>query len=118
MPPLLTLGYWFALAPVPFSPMVERALLVVFTVFFVAGIVVWVMELRAGFSKFMKRALARAATLLGWSGLVGLLLWSFSYERIPLLSMRFFYILWLGWVVAGAWFIFRYGRTTARTSGT
>lgn len=108
MTPLLTLGYWFSLTPAPFAPWAERALLAIFAAFFIAGIVVWMIQMRSGYGKFVKRALGRAASLLSWTGLVGLFLWICAYEGVPLLSMRVVYLLWLAWVGIGAWFIIRY----------
>lgn len=101
MPPLLTPQYWLSLNPTPFQPWAERLLLVVFGVFVLFGIITWIAEVNGGFSKPAKRALGRAASLLLWSGFVGLLLWVFAYERLPILSLRLFYLLWLAWVVYG-----------------
>lgn len=108
MQSLLTPQYWFSLSPTPFQPWAERFLLVIFGAFVVFGILTWIFELKGRFDKPMKRALERAASLLVWSGVVGFLLWSFSYERIPILSMRFFFLLWLAWVLWGFWRIYRY----------
>lgn len=108
MHPLLTLTYWFSLTPSPFAPWAERFLLALFGLFFIAGITLWVLQVRSTQSKLLRRAMGRAASLLGWTGLVGLFLWICAYEGIPLFSMRFFYLLWIGWVVTGAWFLFRY----------
>ncbi|HWR00182.1 MAG TPA: hypothetical protein VN397_05060 [Candidatus Methylomirabilis sp.] len=108
MPPLLTLPYWFTANPAPFQPWADRFLLVAFGAFVLFGVIAWIVEMKSRFGKPMKRALEKAASLLAWSGVVGLLLWAFSYERIPVLSMRFFYLLWLGWVLWGLWRIYRY----------
>lgn len=108
MPPLLTLSYWFAFYPPPLMPVVERIMLIVFCALFIAGIVVWVMRLRGGYSKPVKRALSRLATHLGWTGIVGLGLWFVSYERVPGLSMRIGLLAWVAWFVVGAWLIGRY----------
>lgn len=89
-------------------PGVQRALLILFAGLFVAGLIVWVVELRAHTSKLMKRALGRTATHLGWTGIVGMLLWAFDYERLPLLSMRAFYLAWGIWLIIGVCFIVRY----------
>ncbi len=108
MHPLFTPAYWFSLSPQPFQPWAERFLLVAFGALFLAGIITWIIELKGGHSKPVKRALGRAASHLSWTGLVGLLLWAFSYEHVSLLSMRAFYLAWLAWFALGAWYIFRY----------
>jgi hypothetical protein len=89
-------------------PGVQRALMIAFAGLFVAGLVVWIIEMRSHMSKWTKRAMGKAAAHLGWTGIVGLLLWMFTYERLPVLSMRFFYILWAVWFVLGAVFVVRF----------
>lgn len=108
MHPLLTPSYWFALSPPPFLPWAERFLLVAFGALFLVGIVAWIMERKGGYAKTVKRALGRAATHLGWTGFIGLLLLAFSYEHVSLLSMRALYVAWLAWFLIGAWFLVRY----------
>jgi len=108
MPPLLTLSFWFGLYPPPLLPVVERIMLIVFCVLFVAGIVVWMLRLRGGYDKPVKRALSRLATHLGWTGIIGLGLWFLTYERVPWLSMRAGFLVWLIWFVLGFWFIGKY----------
>lgn len=108
MHPLLSLTYWFSLTPMSFMTWPSRILLAGFGVLFVGGIVLGFLESRSKALKPVKRAYARAASHLGWTGFVGLLLWIFDYERIPLLTMRAFYLVWLVWFVWGAWSIFRY----------
>ncbi|OGL74425.1 hypothetical protein A3E39_00825 [Candidatus Uhrbacteria bacterium RIFCSPHIGHO2_12_FULL_60_25] len=108
MNPLLTPQYWFTVSPVPFQPWAERFILVAFVACVLFGMIAWIIELKGRFSKPMKRAYERVASLLFWSGVAGLFLWGFSYERIPVLSMRFFYLFWLAWVLWGLWRVYTY----------
>lgn len=108
MSPIFTLGYWFSLTPFPFMTWSSRILLAGFGILLVAGIILGIIESRSKAIKPVKRAYGRAASHLGWTGFVGLLLWVFDYERIPLLTMRAFYVLWFAWFVWGAWSIGRY----------
>ncbi len=85
-------------------PVVERSLLVLFCVFLLAGIIVRLLVWRAGWDKLMKKALRRAASALTVLGVVGLLLYVFSYERIYVLSMRFGYAIWFALF---AWYVWR-----------
>jgi len=107
---LLTLSYWFGIRPAPFIPAVERALLVAFAVWMLGGIVASLLLLKRGIAKPTRVALEKAAGLLTWSGLTGLVLWGFEYERIPILSMRFFYVLLVAWIAYGVYGIVRYLR--------
>ncbi|MBD3251842.1 hypothetical protein GF380_05340 [Candidatus Uhrbacteria bacterium] len=108
MQELLTFGYWFSVRAIPFTPVMERVLLVFFGVFVVAGIASYLFLMKRGLTKITKRALSKFAGLLTWTGLVGLLLWFFTYQNVPVFSMRIFYIGWLVWVGLGFYSIYRY----------
>src|SRR5262245_15924853 len=105
---LLTLQYWFSLRAIPFVPVVDRVLLVAFAVITVVGIGISVLSLKKSFPKPTRRAFGRLGSHLSWTGLTALLLWTFTYQGIPILSMRFFYILWAVWFVWGFYPIYRY----------
>ncbi len=108
MQELLTLNYWFSIRTIPFLPVAERGLLVLFGVFTLVGISTSLFLLKKGYAKPTKRALGKFASLLTWSGLVGLLLWVFTYQGVPVFSMRFFYILWIIWIIWGFYSIYKY----------
>lgn len=108
MHPLLSLGYWFSIRPVPFTPAVERALLLVFAAFVLVGVASFLVLLKRGLSKTAKRAVGKFANLLTWSGITALILWTFSFQGVPVLSMRFLYVPWLVWVLWGLYAIYRY----------
>lgn len=108
LPPPLTLSFWFNPAPPPFLPLVDRLLLVFFLGLVVIGILAHLARLRGGLEKMTRRAIARAGTLLITMGLFGLLLWVFLYERVSYLSMRMWYVVWLGLLIWWAWNIYRF----------
>jgi hypothetical protein len=110
MPNLLTLTYWFSIRPAPFLPAVERGLLVVFAVWMLGGIIASLVLLKNGLGKTNRRVFEKTAGLLTWSGLTGLVLWAFEYERIPILSLRIFYVLLAVWIAFGLYDIIRYLR--------
>ncbi|MFA5129659.1 MAG: hypothetical protein WC477_01920 [Patescibacteria group bacterium] len=101
MTPLLTFSYWFSLSPQPFQPIVERVLLAVFAVMAIAGIACYLVPLKRGMDKGIKRALLRLGALLTWSGILALCLWFFSWQAIPMLSMRALYLPIAVWIVWG-----------------
>jgi hypothetical protein len=104
----LTLRYWFSVRAIPFVPVVDRILPVAFAVITVAGIGMSVLSLKKSFPKPTRRAFGRLGSHLTWTGLFALLLWSFTYQGIPILSMRFFYVLWFAWFVWGFYPIYKY----------
>ncbi|MBP9869053.1 hypothetical protein KBC59_00635 [Patescibacteria group bacterium] len=108
LPPPLTLPFWFNPAPPPFLPLVDRLLLVLFVGFVVIGVLAHLARLRGGLEKMTRRAISRAGTLLITMGLFGLLLWAFLYERVSYLSMRFWYLVWLGILIWWVYSIYKF----------
>lgn len=107
LPPTLTPWYWFNPNPPPFMLVYDRALLVVMSLLTLAGIVVFIYCLRGNMDRLMRKAMEKAGNLLFLTGLFGLLLYAFTYERVLYLSMR---ILWLPlaiWFVWEAWKLYK-----------
>ena len=91
----------------PFSFWTDRVLIVLSLAFSLVGIIGLVYLMRASIEKRVRRVYQSTAWQLIWIGLVGLLLWSFTYERVPVLSMRFAWIVWLGWIAWVVWSTWR-----------
>lgn len=107
MPNLLTAHYWFNPLPVPFQPGVERALAVLFGAFLFLSVFLWLVTMRHGLDKDVKKGLRRVAEAAFWLGLFGWVLFGLTYQRIYGLGMRFGYVLWLALF---AWELWRLGR--------
>ena len=105
---LFTLSYWFALQPQFFTPIMSRAILVLFVAMTVVGILGFVFIMKRKIDKYNRRAIERASTLLFTMGLFGLLLYFFAFEHVPILSMRIWYIVWLSSALFWAWLVYRY----------
>lgn len=84
-----------------FTARLSNFLVVAFLAFSVVGIGVKVYGSKSGMEKLMRRAVERAGNLLVTMGLLGLLWWAVTYEKVPLLSMRIWIIGWL--VLTGYW---------------
>src|SRR5687768_3383701 len=98
--PLFSFQYWFGGGVLPFIPAVGRGLLILMTALVLAGIAITVyLKLQKGMDKAIRRVWKRVATLTATMGVVGLLLYGFYYEGIPVLSMRFWYLIWLGIII-------------------
>lgn len=102
--PLLTLSFWFKLAPDPLLPVFQWFFLIFFGFLILAGIVVSQIYKKKK-ENFILRFSAKY--LKNWflaSGLTGFLLFFFSYERAVFLSARFWYVIWF--LSFGAWLFF------------
>lgn len=99
--------YWLNLHPVPLGPSLVGSILSFFAWFLVASlalrVVARVMKKKDGRKSDL---LLRFARPLSTTGLLGLLFLFFSYEQVPLLGMRLWFLLtfvllivWLGRVV-------------------
>lgn len=107
---IFTFDYWFMMQPLMFVGWASVVLLVLFTAMTVLGIAGIVYGMKANLDKFLRRAVERSGSLLVTMGLVGLMLYFFAYERVPMLSMRIWYIMWLAILGFWAWGIWRYVR--------
>ena len=88
--------------------MVMKAALIFFILMLVAAIVLFVLSNKKGLESYVKRLLAKIASLLGWMGAVALILFFFRYEAVPFLSRRFWYGLWCVGIIIWIVFILRY----------
>ncbi|MDD5438128.1 MAG: hypothetical protein PHC70_03220 [Patescibacteria group bacterium] len=107
---LLTLNFWFQMQPPMFLAWVNIFFLVVFAAMVIVGIIAKVYAVKSNLEKLLRRAVHRAGNLLLTMGLIGLLICFFTYETVPILSMRIWLLVWLGSAIAWAWSIIRYVR--------
>ncbi len=105
---LLTLKLWFNLYPPAMQSWILYFFLVVFSLFLLLGILGKVYLLKAKIEKLYRRAFSKIGNMLIIMGLAGLSLWVFAYEQIPVLSMRFFYIIWFACLLVWIYFLYKY----------
>ncbi|MBD3281317.1 hypothetical protein GF391_01065 [Candidatus Uhrbacteria bacterium] len=103
---LLTLSFWFGLYPPALTPWAARAMLVIFTALLIVGIAGKIYSIKTKLEKWTRRAIDKASAMLITMGVLGLLLFLFSYQQIPVLSIRVGYIIWL--IILGIWIYFLY----------
>ncbi len=105
---LLTLNLWFGLYPPPMQKGILYFLVIIFALLFLVGVIGKVYSLKAKIEKFYRRAISKIGDAFITMGAIGLLLCVFSYEQIPILSMRFFYLVWLIIMLIWAYFLYKY----------
>lgn len=97
---LLTLDYWFNLAPESLTPTAQKLFIALVIGLAVAALIIALIKNRGGLYRgFLKHLYAFCLA----NSAIGLLLLFFNYESAPFLSARF----WLGlWIIAMiAWII-------------
>lgn len=107
MHPLLTFAFWFSLSAIPFTRVADALLLYGDVALIVAGAVCLACVTRLPLEKDLRKPVRSFCALLIWFGVVGLILYAFTWLRIPILSMRFFLLLWIGAYAAWGWNIWR-----------
>lgn len=100
--PLLKPSFWFNPMAVPFMPWLERALPIVLAFLALAGVVVMVYaKFGKGIEKSVRTLWREVGTILIMAGLSGGILFFFHWQRVPYLTMR---VYWLIWVIGfGYW---------------
>lgn len=107
--PLLDPSYWFNITAMPFMPIIDKLLLIVLYGLLIAGIGFTVYaKYGKKMEKYLKRLLKRYASALTTAGAIGLLLYAFTWQRVPVLSMRFFFVLWFVLFAYWIWTIVRF----------
>lgn len=107
--PLLSFSYWFGTAPQPFLPVVNNIVLIVLYGLLVAGGACgFYAKFGKKLEKDLKRLLRDYSSALTTAGAVGLLLYAFTWQRVPFLSMRFFFVIWAALFGYWIWTIARY----------
>jgi len=108
MPNLLTLHYWFNPQPMPFLPVVNQALMILFGGLLFASVVLKLITLRHGWSKMQKKGMVRIAIALFWLSVLGWILYGLVVQRIYGLSMRAGFVLWVALFAWYAWSFWKY----------
>ncbi|MCK9361119.1 hypothetical protein M0Q28_02715 [Patescibacteria group bacterium] len=94
--PLFKPSFWFNAMAVPFMPWLERALPIVLAFIGLAGVVALVYaKFGKGVEKDARKLWREIGTASLLAGLAGGLLYFFHWQRVPYLSMRLFWLLWL-----------------------
>jgi len=94
--PLLSFGFWFNMTALPFLPLLGRILLVLMALFLVGGLACFAVSRYGVKEKELRHFLRRLSAVSFWAGVVGVLLYGLNWQSVPVLSMRVFWLAWLG----------------------
>ena len=112
LPLLLQPGYWFGIYPIPLQEQIGLAMLIVMLLILCVGIGLSVYAYAVmRRDKAVQRAWRWLGTASVWAGIVGLYLYFVMSQRIPVLGMRVWFLVWagfFGWlIVRGLLHLFR-----------
>ncbi len=93
--PLFTLNFWFSVTALPFTPVLDKVILIFMLGLTLSGIGIWVYAQQAVQDKTARQTQRSLATVLGLAGISGLYLYGVTWQRIPVLSMRIFFVVWV-----------------------
>jgi len=101
-------SYWFTMAPPEVGGLIGNLIFVLFIGVLVFGIVGRIVADRKGDDRYVREIGNRISTLLVTMGVLGLILFFFSFEQIELFGARFWYVIWVIAVVVWSVRIVRY----------
>lgn len=104
---IFTLHYWFSEPPYQ-SPLAMKVAVIFFVIMLAAAVVLAILSQKEKFEQYVRQLFGKIALLLGWLGVLALLLSFFRYEATPFLARRFWFGLWGVGVIVWAIFILRY----------
>ena len=104
--PLLNLQYWFGNSPPPMAPEWASIFFGVFGAMFLFGLIIRLVASRGKHDRFVAQSFVRLSRLLVVLGVLGIIIVFLSFEQIPFLGSRFWFliwglilIIWFGWIV-------------------
>ena len=99
--PLIQPSFWFDLTPVTLSPFFERAFFVVFALFIISGAALRIMSKNSTTDKYDRQTLKKSARIATAFGIVGFVIYFFTFEEIQFFGARFWFLFWfVGLVIA------------------
>ena len=103
-------SYWFTTQSPEVTGMLGTLVFILFVLCFVLGIVGRIVTDRKEQDRFRREIGGRISDLLITSGLLGFILFFFSFENVQFFGARFWYPVWMIMVAVWAYYIVRYMR--------
>lgn len=102
--PLLTLQFWFDKKPPVMMPVFQQSFFYFFGALVVLSLIITVLiRPKKKTDPWVAKGFQKVSSWCLTMGIAGLIIFFFSFEQVPFLSMRFWYIVWL--IAAVAWLV-------------
>lgn len=100
--------YWLTLQPPEVGGLAGNILFGVFVAFLVLGIIGRIVVDRRGDDRYKREIGSRISSLLITMGVLGIILYFFSFEEVQLFGARFWYPFWILATLVWGFFILRF----------
>jgi len=103
-------SYWFHSSSVPMQPTVVQVLLTFFILLFLLSVIIRIVarRRRKEVDRYLTRTFRYFSSFCFVMSLFGFFLVFFTYEEVPFLGARFWYLLWLFIALVWLFFLWRY----------
>mgnify|MGYP001607231297 FL=1 len=108
---MFSLSWWFELVPIV-DALTLRALFIAGILLLLVGGIIRMVSKKRSEDRFAREIVLRAASVLVVMGLLLVLYWFFAFEQIPLLSARFWILIWIIVLLFWVWRVIRFARKT------
>lgn len=92
--PLIQPQFWFDLTPTALAPAFERLFFVVFALFVIGGAALRIVGKNKEMDKYHRMVVQKAAADAMTFGIVGFVIYFFTYEEVQFFGARFWFLLW------------------------
>ncbi|TAL50623.1 hypothetical protein EPN81_02380 [Patescibacteria group bacterium] len=100
--------YWLTLQPPEVGGLLGSIVFGLFVLFLILGIIGRIVVDRRGGDRYKREVGSRVSTLLVTMGILGVILFFFSFEGIQLFGARFWYPIWMIATIVWVFFLVRY----------
>lgn len=105
-------SFWFNLQTTALSPGFDKAFFLFFSVIIITGAVARILMRQKKSDRYLAKAYRMTSNMLFTMGLLGMLVFFFTYEEIYLLGARFWFLAWALGVIVWSVLIVRYAKKT------
>ncbi len=107
--PLLNFQFWFDRTPAPLEASSSRLLFGTFAVMLILGAIIRMVATRRTEDRYVTATFNRVGQMAVTMGMIGLVLFFFTYQEIPFLGSRFWYLFWgvglIAWITSIVYYI-------------
>ncbi len=110
--PIINPSFWLDLDPPALTAAFERFFFILFSLMIILGAIVRIVARHRKEDRYVRSIFSRIAQLLFTMGVLGMIVYFFSFEGIYMFGARFWFLIWFAGLVTWIVFIVRYIKVT------